>query len=130
MHYESSGQKAYNTGTTDFTGKQFVAVKLSSGALALAAANTDPVIGFLLDEGAAGQNVMVRLLSAQGTLNAVAGGAVSANDLLTVNASGQVVTATQTAGGSQPSVTVVGRALEAASGSGVIIEIEPMNIKY
>src|SRR5579884_1522554 len=106
MHYESSGQKAYNTGTTDFTGKQFYGVKLSAGALALCAAATDACIGFLLDEGSPGQNVMVRLLSAQGTLNAVAGAAISANALVTLNASGQVVTATQTAGGSQPSVVV------------------------
>lgn len=136
MHYESAGQKAFNTGSFDFTnggvgtGYQFYAVKLSSGALALAAAATDPVIGFLLDVGVANQNVMVRLLSAQGTVNAVAGAAISANALLTVNASGQVVTATQSTAGTQPSVTVVGRALEAASGAGQIIEIEPMNIVY
>lgn len=130
MHYESSGQKAFNTGAVVFTGNQFYAVKLSSGALALAAAATDPVIGFLLDEGVAGQNVMVRLLSAQGTVNAVAGAAIVANALLSVNASGQVVTAVQSAAGAQPTQVVVGRALEAAAGAGQIIEILPLDLVY
>lgn len=130
MHYESSGQKAFNTGATDFTGKQFSAVKLSSGALALAAAATDPVIGFLLDEGTPGQNVMVRLLSAQGTVNAVAGGAIAANAVVGVNASGQVVALTQTAAGAQPTQVAVGRALEAAASAGQVIEIMPMDTVY
>lgn len=131
MHYESSGQKAYNTGATDFTGKQFYLVTLSAGVLAIATSATQGLIlGALLDEGTPGQNVMVRLLSCQGTYNAVAGAAISQGALLTLNASGQVVAATQSTAGAQPTQQVVGRALEAAAGAGQIIEIMPVNFSY
>lgn len=115
--YNTSGHKAYVAGSAISEG---IAVKLSSGQVIPATAGTDDVIGFATNDAASGATVDVRLISAQGTTKVRAGGSVSVGNYLTVDGDGEVVAATQTTAGSQPTVTVVGQALEAGADNSLI----------
>lgn len=69
----------------------------------------------------------VPVISGEGTILPVtSGAAVAAGALLSVDATGAVVTAVQTAGGTQPAKWVVGRALSAVAGTGLDVEVELM----
>lgn len=109
--------------------REGIGVKLSSGQVVAATANTDDVIGFTMNSCEAGETVSVRLINAQGTTKARAGGNISVGNYLTVDGDGEVVAATQTTAGSQPTVTVVGQALEAGVDND-LIEILPMYFLY
>lgn len=57
-------------------------------------------------------------------LPVTSGAAVNAGDLLKVDTSGRVVTATQTAGGSAPANWIVGKAHSTVGGSGLDVVVE------
>ena len=71
----------------------------------------------------------VHSVNAVGTYKVQAGGTISAGNYLTSNSTGLAVAATQTAGGSQPSVSVFGKALTSAV-SGQIFLYQCMNFLY
>lgn len=117
---EGSTRLAFPSGT-DFTssGTTYLAPytvgKLNaSKQWVTVAATTDPAIGILYNCPDASGTVDVLSFNQSGTGKVVAGGTIALNALITFNSSGQAVAATQTTGGTQPSVLVFGRALEAA----------------
>lgn len=109
----------------------------SSGNAILAAAATDDLVGVLAEiqqaapvpQSTSGGLVSIAVVSGAGTGKVIAGASISKGAYLTSNSSGQAVTATQTAGGSQPSVRVFGRARFAAN-SGDLFEYEKMFFLY
>jgi len=128
MHFEAQGQKSYNAGTFDFsnggsgTGYQFYIVYLAAGSvLTLTSSPTTQVpIGTLLDAPSAGQAGMVRLTSAQGTSNVIAGStSIAIGTPLISSASGQATPWTATG------QYVIGYSLEVATAVGQIIEYLP-----
>lgn len=94
-----------------------------------AAAAADVPVGVLIDQPTAGQTGTVRLRNAEGTSFVKLGGTVAVGNPITSNASGLGIAATQTAGGSQPTVQVLGFAMQAGV-SGDIIEILPASLVY
>ncbi len=115
----------------DLSAGQFHAVRLSAAkTVALGSTAGEPIIGILQNKpAAAGQAATVAFA---GTTKAVAGAAVSAGAQLKVNASGRLVAAaagttniSDAGTASDPLIgsNVVGIALEAASGNGVVFEV-------
>lgn len=94
----------------------------SSDRVAICGASDTPV-GVITDEAsAAGEAVSVSLLgSARGTVRMVASAAIVQGALLEPAASGRV----QTLGAGAGTHHVVGRALDAASAAGDVIEVDP-----
>lgn len=114
-----SGNDFTNGGTTFVA--PYLAVKLnSSGQVVPATANTDKVIGILMNCPDANGTADVLAINQSGSGKITAGGSISVNDYITINSSGQAVTATQTAGGTAPAVHVIGQAVEAGSTGKVI----------
>lgn len=101
-------------------------VKVGSDAnhIAITAAITDQPLGVCMDEPAAAEtNCAVQLLNAcGGTVFMRAAGAISNDALLEATASGRVQTLTTTTG----THFCVGRALNAASNAGDLVEVEPI----
>ena len=94
----------------------------------LASSNSDLVIGFLFDQPQAGQVGTIRSLLAPVKSYAQLGATVSSpNTPLCVNSKGQLIPATQTAGGSQPAVIVVAYNIETGV-AGNIVEVYPAGI--
>lgn len=124
--YNASGHKGYIATAALRAG---VLVKLSSGQVVVATAATDKIIGSVVNEVDAGDMADVRLLSAQGTSKMRAGGNVAVGDLLTSDADGEVILATQAAAGAQPTSVIVGRALEAGADND-LIEVENLCFLY
>lgn len=109
-----SGNDFTSSGTT--FNAPYTVVKLNaSGAVVPVAATTDPAIGILYNCPTANGTADVLSFNQAGSAKVTAGGTISAGAWVTFNSSGQAVAATQTAGGSQPAVQVIGRALEAAT---------------
>jgi hypothetical protein len=109
------------------TTSQGIAVKLDTtnpGQFVPAAAATDQVIGTIFDQPQAGQVGTIRLLNASGKSYVQLGGTVAINSILTVNAKGQAIVATQAAAGAQPTSHILGVATEAGT-AGAIIEFYP-----
>lgn len=139
-----SGYDFTNSGANSQPTYQIVKFGSSStaGQIVPAAASTDQIIGVIVNlptstnspysgvTGSSPTTAEVHAINAQGTCKVQAGGSFSAGAYLTSNSSGKAVSATQTSGGSQPSVVVFGVALQASTGSGQIVEYLPMNILY
>jgi hypothetical protein len=112
--YVESGCKAFTAGAAI---AQYLRVKITSGKLAVAGL-TDREIGTLEDASFADGDVRaVRLTSAQGTTKMVAAGAVAAQALVYTAASGKIDDVATATG------YLVGRALEAATADGDVIEV-------
>lgn len=122
-----SGSDFTSTGTV-FTAPLTV-VKLSSGTVVPVSAITDAPLGILYNCPDASGNADVLSVNQQGSGKIVCGGTITAGALITFNSTGQAVAATQTTGGSQPVVHVIGRALEAGA-TGKVIAFESMYFLY
>ena len=118
-----SGNDFTSNGTT--FNAPYTVVKLSNGKVVPVAATTDPAIGVLYNCPTAAGNADVLSLNQQGSGKIVAGGAITAGQYITFNATGQAVAATQSTAGAQPTVQVIGRALEAAA-SGQVFAYESL----
>lgn len=94
-------------------GSAFGKVDLSDG--------TQRPIGVIEDEGVSGGIVSVRLFSARGTALIQAAGAISLNDLVEATTGGQVTTSAFTTTGTH---WVVGRAMNAATNAGDLVEVD------
>jgi hypothetical protein len=123
--------------SADLRQKQYHIVKLdSSRKAALATAATDEISGVIAEVHAEGTNttnygsVSIAHISGGGTFKVVASTSISKGAYLTATTDGKAVTATQTTAGSQPTVRVFGRALEAANTDGDVIEYEKMFFLY
>lgn len=105
----------------------YTVVKLNgSGNVVPVTGTTDAGIGILYNCPDANGTADILSFNQQGTGKVVAGGTIALNALITFNSSGQAVTATQTAGGSQPTVIVFGRCVEAAA-SGQNFEFQSLS---
>lgn len=94
-------------------------VELSSGKVILGTASSANHVGIAQNDAVADQVVAVALVNTSGTQEMIAGSAITAGALVYPAASGKV---NVTAGSNSP----VGRALQAASGDGEIIEVAPV----
>jgi|GEM_PF-1357186 len=104
--------------------ERFLLAKIGSAADRVAVAGAaDIPIGVITDEAAAAADLVNVALfgSARSTLRMVASGAISQGALLEPAASGRV----QTLGAGAGTHHVVGRALDAASNAGDVIEVDP-----
>ena len=121
---------------SNLSADQYCIVKTdANGNAVLAAADTDDIVGVLeeVPQPLAGSIsaglVSVAHISGNGTFKVIAGASISKGAYLTTDANGHAVAATQTAGGSQPSVRVFGRARYAAN-SGDVVEYEKCFFLY
>lgn len=137
---EGSTRLAYPAGY-DFTSSQtnfeptYQGVKFGTGGTAgqviPCAAATDEIIGIIMNcpLGGVGDTADILSVNNTGTGKVQAGNTIAVGNYLTMNSSGLAVAATQTAGGSQPSVRVFGRALAAAA-SGQLVEFQSLYFLY
>lgn len=115
----------------DLSTKQYHIVKTdANGKYVLAAAASDNIRGVLANAPKSGESADVANLNGPGTFKVIAGATFAKDALLTSNASGQAVAATQTAAGSQPTVRVFGRARSAATTIGDIVEYDKIALYY
>lgn len=119
-HIVEQGYKTY-VATADIA--KGVAVKVVAGKIVVATAATDAIIGTIAVAVKAGAAVDVRLRSCGGTLNIIAGGAITEGAAVTANATGLGIVTT-TAGNQ-----IIGYALEAVA-SGAVVELLPSTAKY
>lgn len=123
-----SGSDFTSSGTT--YNAPYTVVKLdTNGKVVNVAATTDDPVGILFNCPDASGTAEVLSINQQGTGKVTCGGTISRNAYITFNTSGQAVAATQTAGGSQPAVRVIGRALEAGA-TGKVIAYQSMFFLY
>jgi len=109
-----SGNDFTSSGTT--FNAPYTVVKLNgSNQVVPVTATTDAVLGVLYNCPTATGTADVVSVNQAGSAKITAGGTITAGALITFNSSGQAVAATQTTAGSQPTVQVIGRALEAAT---------------
>lgn len=109
----------------DLTGKRYHIVKLdSNGAVVLATAGTDAIIGVLDNEPKAGGTAEVVLINGQGTFKVKAGADIAKDAYITAG-SGGLAAATTTSGH-----RVIGRNLIAAAVNGEVFEYVKSNEKY
>ena len=132
---EGSTRLAYPSGT-DFTSSgttfqpTYQGVKLNGSGKAVAcSANTDEIIGILMNCPASGDTADILAINAQGSGKVQAGGTIAVGNYLCMDSSGHAVAATQTTAGSQPTVRVFGRALTAAASTD-LVEFECMFFLY
>ena len=123
-----SGTDFTSSGTT-FNAPYLVGKLNASKQWITVTATTDPAVGVLYNCPDANGTADVLSINQQGTGKITAGGTIALNALITFNSSGQAVAATQTTAGSQPTVLVIGRALEAGV-SGQVIEYQSLNFLY
>jgi len=97
-------------------------VGTNENEVAQATAVTDKLLGVLQNKPKAGEAALVRF---GGTTKLVAGGTISKGDYITTDGSGQAATPAGASGENH----VIGVALESASGSGEIIEVQIQNFK-
>lgn len=97
---------------------RYALVKLgTAGLVAISASATDKIIGIAQDAPDADLDpINVRLINSPGTALVVAGAAITLGDFVQSNADGSVKTAVSTG-------FVIGRAIQAATGAGDVIEI-------
>ncbi len=118
--HEGNITKAADAAITE----RWVLGKIGSAADRVAVCGAGEVpIGVITDEAsAAGEHVNVALLGARsGTLRMVASGAIAQGSLVEPAANGRIATL----GGGAGTHHVVGRALDAASAAGDVIEVDP-----
>ena len=111
-------------GTTFLAPYTFVKLVITSGIqyVTPVTATTDAAIGVIYNCPDASGTADVVAINQAGSYKVTAGGSISAGAFVTYNSSGQIVAATQTTAGSQPTVRVVGIATTAAV-SGQVIPI-------
>ncbi len=100
----------------DLSAAQFMFVKLSGSTVVLCAAETDVPVGVLQNKPVSGRRADICIL---GPTKVSANGAITEGDLIGTSADGQ---ADPKVIGTDITHYVCGRALEAASGAGQIIE--------
>jgi hypothetical protein len=113
------------------TSAHLIAKLDNTGKAVLASAATDDIVG-VLDEvpQTATGSCTIAHISGNGTGEVIAGASsISKGAFLTSDSNGKAVTATQTVGGTQPSVRVFGRARVAAN-SGDLFEYEKLFFLY
>lgn len=109
----------------DLTGKRYRQVKLdSNGAVVLATAGTDNILGTLDNEPKLGATADVVFANAPGTFKGVSSGVIAKDAFLTATTDGKLI-GTTTAGH-----RVVGRNSIAATVDGEIFEFIKHNEKY
>jgi hypothetical protein len=119
----------FTSGGTTFNAPYSVVKLNGSGQVVSVAATTDDPLGILYNCPTASGTADVVAINAQGSVKIQCGGNISLGAYVTFNSSGLAVAATQTTAGQQPSVRVIGRALEAGS-NGKVISILPMYFLY
>jgi hypothetical protein len=108
----------------------YIVVKFdANGAITPVTAITDEPAGIIYNCPTASGTADVLSVNQQGSAKITCGGNISVNQYVTFNSAGKAVVATQTAGGSQPAVRVIGRALEAGS-NGKVIAIQSLFFFY
>jgi hypothetical protein len=114
MAWEIEGLDFTLPAAADLSANQYFIVKVDSSGSAALAGDGEPAIGVLQNEpDAAGKAASIRFA---GISKVVAGAAVSAGAQVTPNASGKAITAAT-------GKNILGVALAAASGDGVIIPV-------
>jgi hypothetical protein len=94
----------------------YIVVKLdSNNQVTPVTATTDAAVGVIYNCPTATGTADVLSLNQAGTGKITAGGTITKGALITFNSSGKAVAATQTTAGSQPTVLVIGRAIEAGA---------------
>ncbi len=131
MATETEGNYITREAGADLHTKKYYLAKLTGNQAVLATAATDAIVGVLdeVPQSTAGA-CSIAHVSGSGTGRVVVSAAVSVGAYLTATTGGKAVTATQTTAGSQPTVRVFGRAIEAAAADGDIIEYEKCNFLY
>ena len=119
----------FTSGGTTYTAPNTVVKLNASGQIVPVAAITDDPIGILMNCPDASGTADVLSVNQQGSGKVVCGGTISRGALITFNASGQAVAATQSTAGAQPTVRVIGRALEAGV-SGQVIAFQSLFFLY
>lgn len=102
----------------DLRTKQYFIVKLSSGDVVLAAAATDNLLGILMNKPNSAENAEVQLVNSQGTCKVVAGGSITAGNMITADSAGKAVATTSVGN------YILGMALKDAA-SGDVVEFMP-----
>jgi hypothetical protein len=119
------------------TSAHLIAKLDTNGKAVLAAAATDDIVGVIEESQQAGSGVStsgggvsIAHISGSGTGEVIAGASgISKGAYLTSDSNGKAVTASQTAGGTAPSVRVFGRARVAAN-AGDLFEYEKIFLLY
>lgn len=115
----------------DLSAKQFFIVKTdANGKYILAAGASDNIRGVLANAPKLGETADVANNNGAGSFKVVAGAAFAKDALLTSDANGRAVTATQTTAGAQPTVRVIGRARSAATALGDVVEYDKQSFLY
>ena len=123
--FVEGSRKSFKAGA-DLSSSQYLAVKLTAaGVIGIATAATDVVIGILLNKPKQNDSGDVFMRSGGVTCKAICGAAVNLNDPLTVNSSGQLITATPASAGAVPTTQLVGYAQEATTAAGQVFEFMP-----
>jgi hypothetical protein len=116
MSQSVRGFERTGTAGEDLSSKQFYIVQLAAdGDIEVGEGATDLIVGVLQNAPESGQPATYRFL---GTTKVVAAGSISIGDWVTTDSAGKAV-ATTTDGN-----ITIGRALEAASADGDIIEVQ------
>lgn len=120
FQYDSNGICSTMTAGETLAAAQYKLVELATGSnntVEIVDGVNDMPIGIVTNNPASGEAATI---IHAGITQAIAGGAITAGDLLKPTAAGKVQTATQAA---TDSYAVVGRALQAATGDGEIITV-------
>lgn len=119
----------FTAGQTTFNAPYTVVKLNASGQVVPVTAGTDDALGILYNCPDASGTADVIAVNQQGSAKITAGGTITRGALVTYNGSGKAVAATQTTAGAQPTVRVIGRALEAAV-NGQVIAIQSLFFLY
>jgi len=115
----------------DLSTKTYFIVKTdAAGKYVLAAAAFDNVRGVLVNAPKLGDTADVANVNGSGTFKVVAGAAFAKDALLTSDANGRAIAATQSTAGAVPTVRVFGRARSAATALNDIVEYDKVNFLY
>lgn len=107
MAVTQHGDKFSFKANSDLHLLQFYAVKqISDTSVDIVTANTDNVVGFLVNKPRLGETAQVARIMGGATIKVKAGGTIAVGAPLTIAADGRVVTGTTT--------NIVGRAMQAA----------------
>lgn len=107
------GQSITLAAAADLSAKQFYAVKVDSNGRAAVAGAGEAAIGILQNNPASGVPASIMV---SGTTKAVAGGSITAGDVVAANADGKIVSATK----GRTNTSDAGAAADALLGSNVL----------
>jgi hypothetical protein len=116
---KTNGPKAFTIGTGGVSANRLVKLDSSGGVVHNTATATDDPIGVSLGSGDAGDEVSVEFLNKEGTLEIEAAGAIELGAEVFAAAAGKIQELPEANG----TYRRIGKALQAASGSGSIIEV-------